>query len=294
MRYLPLAACIIIKHQARPSSKQYELHAMPSSFWLDSHVHIQSSAELDEMLDSAYSNLNRFCGKSSSSDQFVVCLQALAGQNLSEMIMLGSEARKWQLSRQTGGLVARLDGREITLLLGEQLVSSEGIEVLVIGEPPFLRDTQANAAQILSSVQHGIAILPWGFGKWLGKRGRTVSKMLVEEPPLCGLFIGDIPARTALLGGSSQLATAQKNNIPLLRGTDPLPLSGEVQRVGLYGSRIIADLQFSEQESSPERALKALQRLVQPQESGSIKLEQFGNRLPLIANLRSQIQLRIK
>lgn len=266
---------------------------MPSHFWLDTHVHLQSSLDLDRLLDSAYLNLSKFCTNKSVDDFYVLFLSSLPQQNLSEMILLGSEDRKWRLQLNGSGIKASHQAQEIYLLLGEQLVSSEGIEVLVLGEPRFLGEHAASAKQILASIQNGLAILPWGFGKWLGKRGKIVNSLLQEYATEMSLFIGDIPARTGLLGGQSQLKAAASSAVPLLRGTDPLPLDNEVERVGTYATRLSTSKNYPDDIAITDRVFDAMSELHTEKGKSEVEVSQFGRRLSLVETFRSQIRLRI-
>jgi len=135
------------------------------------------------------------------------------------------------------------DGPGVFLISGRQLLSRENLEVLVIGlEPghelyssrPKERSTEELTRQGLEA--GAITVLPWGFGKWLGERGRHVRE-LARRPenqldPL--FFLGDILARCWPWPAPDRRLAGTR----VLPGTDILPLRGFERRLGEYGFRV--------------------------------------------------------
>ncbi len=82
----------------------------------------------------------------------------------------------------------------LLVLAGRQVVSAEGVEVLA----------QCTAAQFangrpleetIEEIQAAgaLAVLPWGVGKWLGRRGKLVTEAAARSPILLGDNAGRPP-----------------------------------------------------------------------------------------------------
>ena len=80
----------------------------------------------------------------------------------------------------------------------------------------------------------GTPVIPWGFGKWMGRRGKTLIKLL-DTAKSADFFLGDNGNRTYILPHPSQMKLAQDNNIRDLPGSDPLPFTSESHRAGSFG-----------------------------------------------------------
>jgi hypothetical protein len=123
----------------------------------------------------------------------------------------------------------------IFIIAGSQVVSSEDLEVLAL-MTDYRWPDGLPFEQIINEViqQGGVPVIPWGFGKWIGRRGTIVGKVL-EQSDDGRLFLGDNSGRPAFWSYSPIFEQARKKGIPILPGTDPLPFSREASRAGRYG-----------------------------------------------------------
>jgi hypothetical protein len=129
------------------------------------------------------------------------------------------------------------------IVAGRQFVSVDRLEVLALGLPPasqlnHLEDgSQSTRALIERLLAEDIAVvLPWGFGKWTGRRRRKVAR-LVSDPALRShplFFVGDIAARCWPWRPPSRLAAGAR----VLPGSDILPLPGAESELACYGFRL--------------------------------------------------------
>jgi len=123
----------------------------------------------------------------------------------------------------------------LILIAGRQLVSRERLEVLALGLARPLSDGVPARETVAAAAAAGaLAVLPWGLGKWTGRR-RAVVLDLVARPPEGRLWAGDNGGRPALLPRPRLLARAEARGCPVLPGSDPLPLPAEVARAGSFG-----------------------------------------------------------
>jgi SAM-dependent methyltransferase len=150
----------------------------------------------------------------------------------------------WRLQRgpEAGMLIARRDGDGCTLwvLQGFQVVTAEGLEVLALATTVRPVDG-APLADTVDGVRSGggIPVLPWGFGKWMGRRGRALAAYLEQASP-SAVCLGDNGGRPRFWPTPRQLRrwTAPDPSAgagSCLPGSDPLPLVDGVGRVGSYG-----------------------------------------------------------
>jgi hypothetical protein len=133
------------------------------------------------------------------------------------------------------------DGKKLSILRGVQYVSLERIEVLGLGVGRSLSDG-APAAELIDGIgqEGGVACLPWSPGKWLGKRGAVISKLMRHTAPE-RLTFGDIVLRSSWGPYSPLLARAKKSGFTVLLGTDPLPRDGDSVLVGSFGVELSVD-----------------------------------------------------
>ncbi len=130
------------------------------------------------------------------------------------------------------------------ILAGRQIVTSEKLEVLSVASSQKIEDglpIKEVVKKLIDNKQ--IAVLAWGVGKWFSKRGQII-KGILEKFHSSYLFIGDNSARPILWPVPKLFHLAENYNIQILRGSDPLPFSEEVSRVGTYGFFLEGDFQL--------------------------------------------------
>ena len=130
----------------------------------------------------------------------------------------------------------RSNSNEIRLIIfpGFQIVTKENLEVLSLGTKKRLPDGNSienTISDVLSL--GGIPVLPWGFGKWYGNRGKKVNEIIMQR--ITNLFLGDNGGRTTLLPNPPQFKLAEANGLKILPGSDPLPFPQEAKRPMSYG-----------------------------------------------------------
>lgn len=130
------------------------------------------------------------------------------------------------------------DTSVIIVIAGRQIVTSEHIEVLAFGLDSLFPDGLPIHVVVEKIAELGhMAVLPWGAGKWLAKRGkrvRDVFKQYVHLP----LYLGDNGNRPKFWPLPGIFKQARQLGILNLPGSDPLPFIGQEKRVGNYGFAI--------------------------------------------------------
>ena len=127
------------------------------------------------------------------------------------------------------------------LIDGEQRVGSEGLEVLVVGGklgPDAPRTTEGIVDRALE--RDLLPILPWGVGKWLGARGRAVSRLVARDGYRGRIALADSGTRPALWPRPAQLDAAAARGIAVLHGSDALRVANDQERTGRFGAIVPA------------------------------------------------------
>jgi hypothetical protein len=225
--------------------------AILASVFVDAHVHIHDCFDLDEFLPAAVANFRRHAGADApSSQRFMMCLTETCGTTrfhaLSDGARPGIRGRApadgdWVFFRgdDARSLIA-VHGKygELELVAGRQIVTAEKIEVLALGSLKQWDDGLPAAAVVQSVLEAGaIPVLPWGFGKWLGRR-RRVIETLIEEFGEGTVYLGDNGGRSTILPIPPEFALARERGMRILPGSDPLPFNSECDRAGSYGFRV--------------------------------------------------------
>ena len=211
--------------------------------WLvDAHCHLHERFDLDRALDAAFEN----AGPHGTP---VLLLADVPGG--SSFAWLDTQpARRWQFepleggrsrrARHMGSIAGRPTRRSadvVLLVAGRQITSTEGLEVLALGCLDPL-PSELDVRSLLGEIQRagGLAVMPWGFGKWTGRRGRILDDLLREEMS-SPFFLGDNGGRFGS-GLPRQFQIAATRSILILPGSDPLPLRNQEARVGAYGFKM--------------------------------------------------------
>jgi len=193
---------------------------------------------------------------------------------------------EWQLfkTEESCSIEARSgEGASLFIIAGRQIVTQEKLEVLAL-----LSDTQFKDGLALSKVVEeirvagAVPVIPWGVGKWLGQRGVLLSKF-IETGLKSDVFLGDNGGRPTFWKHPAHFKLAQNKGLLVLPGSDPLPLSSEVERVGSYGFHLPKKL------SSRQPAAELKKRLWAKPKS----LTAYGSLQSPLAFLKNQVSIRL-
>ena len=165
----------------------------------------------------------------------------------------------------------------LLVIAGRQVVSAEGLEILAQATTARFTDGLP-AAELLETMAAADAIitLPWGVGKWLGKRGRLLDRLLAADHE-GRLLLGDNGGRPAWW------RERRLRLRPVLRGSDPLPIAGDASRIGSFGSILEGELS----REHPAADLRSLIRMLQHSPAG------FGRLAPSFRFFANQLRMRV-
>lgn len=125
---------------------------------------------------------------------------------------------------------------DLIVWAGRQLVTAERIEVLALTTDAVLADGM-RARDALAAVREagGVPVLPWGLGKWFLRRGDLVRELIETAAP-GDLTVGDSAMRPRGWPEPGIMRMARTFGLPVLAGSDPLPLPGEERLMGTYAT----------------------------------------------------------
>ncbi len=264
--------------------------------YFDAHVHIQVRFDLEQFLLYTLENFDRqrvATAPQSSGTYYLLLTEAksldfffLLSQQVKQPTGLLSESWQINATGEQESLLLRhasWPAARMFVVAGRQLVTRERLEVLAlvtltkIGDGKPLMDTVNEVRQ-----SGGLAVLPWGAGKWLGKRGHIVSEFLQSAVPHA-LFVGDNGGRPEFWPKPAPFDLAARRGIRLLPGSDPLPLGGEERRAGTYGAMVAGDCS----DDTPASDLKKWLL------DSNLPIKPFGQRQGTWQFFRTQVGLRL-
>jgi hypothetical protein len=264
---------------------------------VDAHVHIYDCFDLQTFLDSAVANFSAQAVQLANGDDFtgVLLLAETSGQNwferLAEYIEDGPDVDSnrfdgWTFCRtaEECSLWAQNKmGHGMYLIAGHQIVTSERLEVLALATNSRFGDG-APLRRIIRDIRKkgGLAVIPWGLGKWMGRRKEIIENAL-EDINGTEVFLGDNGGRPLFLPRPRLFGLAQANGIKVLPGSDPLPFQNESRRVGSFGF----SLKGSVRQNIPAEDLK--QKLREP----ATHIQPYGNAQHLLPFLRNQCKIQV-
>jgi len=222
---------------------------------IDAHVHIYDCFDLRIFLDSALSNFRAEASRQAKKDNFSALLLLTESEDINWFQILETyadgkrrirlENGGWTLHRTTENCslcAQREDGHSLYIVEGRQIVTAENLEVLAL-----ISDRQfADGNPIVDVIQAvrddgSLAVIPWGFGKWMGSRGR-ILKDILKDVNGSELFLGDNGGRSAFWPRPNHFKLAEAKGLRVLPGSDPLPFITESRRPGSFGFMVDGSL----------------------------------------------------
>lgn len=208
---------------------------------VDGHVHLHACYGILEALDAAARNLDdvrsrlRLSGETSG----ILWLVEHRDEGASDRLLAatGRDA-VWQAD-ESDGAILRLQhvdqGNRLTVVFGRQIRTAEDLEVLVVGTMESTPSDRPLEETVESWMEQDVLVmLPWGFGKWTGVRGKTIARAY-EKYSAQGLRLADTRAHSRIRHRPDAFARSIAAGNPVLCGSDPFPFADQVQAIGRYG-----------------------------------------------------------
>ncbi|WP_191060552.1 hypothetical protein [Geminicoccus harenae] len=212
------------------------LAAMPAGavrrVLVDAHVHLYPCFDRGAFLQAAADHA-RAAGAALPWLLFTETARDFAYQALAEDPPAG-----WTAERHPDGRTITLTGtagQQVMITAGRQIQTAEGLELLALGSDEVIPDgTPLQDAFRLALAAQALPVIPWGFGKWVGRRGRVLAAFLAS-PDAHHLFLGDNGGRPWFWPTPLVFPKVDAAGRRVLPGSDPLPFPTHQARAGSYG-----------------------------------------------------------
>lgn len=203
----------------------------------DPHVHIYPLYDIKSFFVSLIKNFQNTRPLKSIDEKYAICLTERPECHYYEDLKTQSI---FPVLLHDGFLELSVESYSVLVFPGKQINSTEGLEVLGL----FLNTplpANESLPKILESIitENGIPVINWAPGKWSGKRGhylRTCYTTLPEKA-LLG-YTKLLPHNFAL---PNLIQESISKNRPVVFGSDPLPIQGELGVAGSCG--MVIDVQ---------------------------------------------------
>ncbi len=248
----------------------------------DTHIHFYNCFDIGYLLDSAFKNFQKETEKSGEKIPFKAFLFLAETKTESwflhqydQVLREPSRAERigqWtvQFTKENCSLYVRANDRKgLYIIAGRQVNTMEKLEVLALGTIHDFKEGTPIEELIREINRLGaIAVIPWGVGKWIGRRGGMVKELL-EKGNRLTFFLGDNGNRPTFWPKSNLFKQAEQKGRPVLRGGDPLPFPSGIGQIGRFGIK----LQGSIDPEYPDRDIKKilLDPATNPQIYGSLE-----------------------
>jgi hypothetical protein len=208
-----------------------------SALPVDGHVHFHRLERVALTLDAATANFSRY-GQRQSGLLGILLLTQARRERVFEALQERETCGQWTTRPSPGeevSIQATHGDRRIVVVCGRQVRCHDGLEVTVLGTLEEFPDGLPLEETIRAVAARGAFIsLPWGFGKWLGARGRVLRESLARHEPRA-LAICDNGSRLQVLGRPGLVQQCAARGHLVLPGTDPFPFGNDHRRTGSFG-----------------------------------------------------------
>lgn len=256
----------------------------------DSHVHFYECFDLDRFLDSAARNFQARLETSVANCESypVLMLSEAKNHNWFNRVKANRQAStRWKFvdTEEAESFFLENDsGVRILVVGGRQIVTAENLEVLSLATAEELADGLPTGKVVEWAIAAGaIPVLPWGFGKWWGKRGKVVSEVL-DNFAARDLFLGDNSGRAGILGTPKHFERAESEHRRILPGSDPLPFAREAWRPGSVGFYFSGSID----QKNPARSLRKYLR------SPDTSITMYMSCERILPFLKNQISMQLR
>lgn len=248
---------------------------------VDTHVHVYPVFDEEALLDAATAHVTAHRGEVG-----VLCFTERGVDHVFRRWRDAGTVGRWTLSGngEPETLLATRDGQlRLVILAGRQVITAERLEVLALGVDAEFEDGRSIEETVDAVRGAGaLAVVPYGFGKWTGQRGRVLSR-LIERRHSEGLILGDNGGRPTLGPRPPHFDQAAAHRMTILPGTDPLPLRSCQRQAGGFG--VVIDGPFT-------RATLAAQIKQKLVGLGPVP-HRYGDHISLSRAVYQQVALRV-
>ncbi len=209
---------------------------------VDSHVHVYPCHDTSTLFDGVHANfLAQAAGSGHETVASVLLLTESADHEFFLSLLRCGEANEslggWRVFPTEEAHAVRLqreDQASIFVIAGRQVETRERVEVSALLTDQAFADGRS-LQQTLGDIRAAgaLAVLPWGVGKWLGRRGRLLAEAVDQDPG--AWLLSDNGSRPFFWPRPDLFDRVERLGGKVIAGSDPLPIPGDEQRIGTFG-----------------------------------------------------------
>jgi hypothetical protein len=268
-----------------------ETAGLPENYVLiDTHVHFHCLFDRVTFLDAAVKNMHRAANALGAigSSWHCLLLTEIAGATFFRDLRASKKSMQpgWKLC-ETGepeSLILQRDNDRLVIVSGWQVATQERLEVLALSTNHHVpTGASLNETIEASRAAGAIPVIPWGFGKWWGRRGEHVADAIRTAMPGT-LYLGDNAGRLTRSPRPPLFALAEDHGLAVLPGSDPLPFASQCRTAGSYVMALRGSL-------DPTHPAKGIRRLIT---DSAATAQTVGRREGLAGFIRNQIGMQLR
>ena len=264
---------------------------------VDSHVHLHTCYALSNFMDSVFSHSNKVARIKRCENNYISLLLLTEGRgergfetllhytSVNRLIEGQKGTYRFFPTKENYSLsVFRKDSPPHFFVAGRQIRTLENLEVLALASDVDIPDGLPLEVVVHSIAKTGaIPVIPWGFGKWTGKRGKILTEYL-ESRAEREIFLGDISGRLPFFPQPKQFVLGKEIGIRILPGSDPLPFPSEVSRPGSFGFTMRCSIDTKKPGYEIRRCLS----------DRSIEISPYGDPVPPLHFVANQVAMQVR
>jgi hypothetical protein len=258
---------------------------------IDPHVHFHNSFDENAFLTAIRENFNQYASQYGiESCQKIICFTESEGihyfQKLRMVCKEGGKLFGFTVSatkNQNAVLLQDNSGFSVFFISGKQIVTKENLEILALGLLEDFADGVPINDVIPKVIDHKcLPVLPWGFGKWTGTRGKIVEELIASNK-YDPFFLGDNGNRPEIVKMSEHFVAGIDKKMINLQGSDPLPFKSEAKKAGSFGVMVGGEVD----EETPFDSLYAILS------DKSVKVTPYGKLETTLNFVKNQVAMQI-
>lgn len=261
---------------------------LSQNIFVDAHVHIHEHFSLSRLFLISLQNFRKYSAANQRGVMhgFLLLTESYGVNKFADLKNYDNQSGDFSIhhTNETESLkIVTLGGQNLFVVAGRQIVTAEKLEILALGLDVEYPDGNTLEATLkdLSTTQC-LRVLPWGAGKWMGKRGKIIQS-LISTWSNGPLFVGDNGNRPSFWPLPSTFSDAKIKGIFNLPGSDPLPFPEQEKKAGSFGFSIPGKVDPSKPFSSLKKAISSTPNTIRP----------FGNPESFQPFLKHQIAMQI-
>jgi hypothetical protein len=210
----------------------------------DLHVHVYPTYDYSLLFNQIFDRFNLITNKNNLKvDNFLIALTEREDCNFYEELKTSKIELPANIKKIINNDCITLikDSQELHIFPGRQINTKEKIELLSLGSD-FKIPSKLDFSETLQLIKshNAVPVINWAPGKWWFERGQIIKKILIERNDL---ILCDTSLRPLGYPKPKLMKLAEKRDIKIIYGSDPLPHSLEQNNIAKYLTYYKANLE---------------------------------------------------